>query len=247
MKRSALLAAFLALPLALAAQTTTPMASVMLQANGPADVAGLLYASNFAHWTASPTPSGTRWDNPGQCYATSGGIVFPMFSTTAPITIVDNGVPSNTETVTPSLASYNGGGCSVSLPATHAHSNYYLKSGTLGLQEALNWAGTSRAVVVLTPDWTAMGGTTAMITAATAGTNTTILDQRTSTFAAYSGTTPALVSASIGTGVIITATAGVPSANCSIGSLDVNTSATSTSTVLYVCYPANTWAAISQP
>jgi len=191
MKRSALLAAFLALPLALAAQTTNPTATVMQPANGPADVAGLLYASNFAHWTASPTPSGTRWDNPGQCYATSGGIVFPMFSTTAPITIVDNGVPSNTETVTPSLASYNGGGCSVSLPATHAHSNYYLKSGTLGLQEALNWIGSGYGVVVVTPDWVAMGGTSGMITAATAGTNTTILDQRNSTAIAYTGTTPA--------------------------------------------------------
>ena len=129
MKRLALLAAFLALPLALAAQTTSATASVTSPAHGPANLAGLLYAANFAHWTASPTPQGTRWDNPGQCYGTSGGLVFPLYSTSAPITIVDLGVPSNTETVTPTLASYLGSGCSVSLPATHPHSNYYLQSG----------------------------------------------------------------------------------------------------------------------
>jgi len=41
--------------------------------------------------------------------------------------------------------------------------------------------------------------------------------------------------------------AGVPSAHCGVGSLYSNTSATSASTVLYVCYPANTWTAIAVP
>ena len=179
MKKLALIALFLALPvLPVMAQSTSPTASVTQPANGPANIAGLLYAANFAHWTISPTPQGTRWDSPGQCYGTSGGVVFPLFSTTAPITIVDVGVPTNTETVTPSLASYLGSGCSVSLPATHSHSNYYLQSGTLGLQEALNFAGSTYAMVVVTPDWQAMGGTTAMINAAVAGSNTTVLDER---------------------------------------------------------------------
>ena len=178
MKRLALLAAVLALPLALAAQVTTPTASVTQPANGPADIAGQLYAANFAHWTIKPSELGLSWTSASQCYGTSGGINFKLFSTSAPITIVDVGVPANTETVTPSIASYNGAGCSVGLPATHTHSNYYLQSGTLGLQEALNWAGSSYAQVVLTPDWTAMGGTSGMISAAVVGANTTILDQR---------------------------------------------------------------------
>ena len=270
MKRLALLAAFLALPLALAAQTTSATASVTSPANGPANLAGLLYAANFAHWTASPTPQGTRWDNPGQCYGTSGGLVFPLYSTSAPITIVDLGVPTNTETVTPTLASYLGSGCSVALPATHPHSNYYLQSGTLGLQEALNFAGAAHYVVVLTPDWQTMGGTTGMITSATAGTNTTILDARTSTLVPYSGGTPAagttgtgktvfqtsptLITPILGVatatsvnGALIQSAAGVPSANCAIGTIGENLSASSASTVLYVCYPANTWTAITVP
>jgi hypothetical protein len=37
--------------------------------------------------------------------------------------------------------------------------------------------------------------------------------------------------------------AGVPSGSCAVGSLATNTAATSTGTVLYVCFPANTWTA----
>ena len=224
MKRLALLAAVLALPLALAAQVTTPTASVTQPANGPADIAGQLYAANFAHWTIKPSELGLSWTSPSQCYGTSGGVNFKLFSTTAPITIVDVGVPANTETVTPTIASYNGAGCSVGLPATHAHSNYYLQSGTLGLQEALNWLGADYGQVVLTPDWTAMGGTSGMISAAVLGANATILDQRgtisytTSTAAAAPGTLRAL------TGAI--ATSGASYANGSNSIVGVRGSAT---------------------
>ena len=64
MKRLALLAAVLALPLALAAQVTSPTASVTQPANGPADIAGQLYAANFAHWTIKPIELGPLLDQP---------------------------------------------------------------------------------------------------------------------------------------------------------------------------------------
>jgi hypothetical protein len=48
-------------------------------------------------------------------------------------------------------------------------------------------------------------------------------------------------------GSTFTSTAGTPTANCTVGSLDTNTSAGSASTVLYVCYPANTWTAVTVP
>lgn len=41
--------------------------------------------------------------------------------------------------------------------------------------------------------------------------------------------------------------AGAPSAHCAVGSLYTNTAARSASTVLYVCYPANTWKAVAVP
>lgn len=214
----------LCLGLAAAAQTTTSTASVTQPATGPGNVAGVLYAANFAHWTVSPTDLGNSWTNPSQCYGVSGGIVFPLFSKTAPITIVDLANSAHTETVTPTIATYTGSGCSVGLPAAYAHTNYYLQSGTLGLQEAANWAGGGYYQIVLTPDWQTLGGTTTIAGAATLGAHTQIVDYRLM-FTSY----------------------GVPTQNCAIGSIDLNASATSTSTVLYVCYPANTWAAISQP
>ena len=183
MKFKALLAAVLAMPLALAAQTTNPTASVMQPATGPVEVAGQIYAANFAHWTASPTAEGLRWGTASQCYATSGGVTFPMFATNASIKVVDVGTPAWTETIKPSQVSYQGNGCNVSLPFTHPHVNYYLQSGTLGLQEAANWSGAQYATILVTPDWTAMGGTTAMLSAATLGANTTLQDERTNVLA----------------------------------------------------------------
>src|ERR1035441_3302123 len=101
MKRLAWLAAALALPLALAAQNaTSPTASVTQPANGPADIARIFFAVPFSHWTIKPSELGLSWTSPSQCYGTSGGITFKLFSTSAPITIVDVGVPANTETVT---------------------------------------------------------------------------------------------------------------------------------------------------
>ena len=191
MRKIALLPIALVLSAVLAAaQSTSSTASVTQQAAGPANIAGLLYASNFAHWTVSPSSQGLRWSSPNQCFGTSGGLVFPVFSTTAPITIVDLDNSAHTETVTPTIATYSGSGCSVGLPATYAHANYYLQSGTLGLQEALNFAGSGNFVVILTPDWKTMGGTTSMITSAAAGSGTTVLDMRTSTPISYTGSTP---------------------------------------------------------
>jgi hypothetical protein len=250
MRRLLILAASLAFTMASFAQNgaiTTPTTSIGQPSNGPGDIAGLIYAANFAHWTLSPGPEGTNhWDNAAQCYGTSGGITFPLFAVGNPVTINDIGTPANTETVTAGAVQYGTWGCSVSLPATHPHYNYYLSSGTAGLQEALNWISGANAAVVLTPDWVTLGGTTAMITAAKAGANTVLFDRRTATIATYSVTAGAFVLATQNA-AIITSTAGVPSANCTVGSLDVNTSASSTSTVLYVCYPANTWTAITVP
>ena len=48
-------------------------------------------------------------------------------------------------------------------------------------------------------------------------------------------------------GSVWTSTTGAPTANCAVGSIDTNTSATSASTVLYVCYPTNTRTAVTVP
>lgn len=48
-------------------------------------------------------------------------------------------------------------------------------------------------------------------------------------------------------GIAASSGTGVPSGNCSVGALYTNSAASSASTVLYVCYPANTWNAVTVP
>jgi hypothetical protein len=50
-----------------------------------------------------------------------------------------------------------------------------------------------------------------------------------------------------GTTAVWTSAAGAPSGNCTVGSLYTNTTASTASTVLYVCQPANTWSAVQVP
>lgn len=234
----------LALTLAASAVLAQSGTSIQQQANGPANIAGILYAANFGHWTISPTADGNRWTSPNQCFGVSGGVRFPLFSTTAPITIVDIGVPANTETVTPTIASYLGSGCSVGLPAAHPHSNYYLQSGTLGLQEAMNYAAASNAVVVVTPDWVVMGGTSGMLTAATvASSNVSLLDMRTSTLIAYTCSTTCTASGSTGTGNVVHAISPVlttPNIGAATGASLVLTAVAPTAAAAQIAFGSTT-------
>ena len=160
---------------------------------GLPDQAGILVASNFGQWQVTAGNLGQySWKSSSACYVTVMGLTLQAFTAGTPVEIVDLNTPAHTEIVTPTAVSTLNG-CSVTMAPTYGHNHYYLTSGTAGLQEALNWAGSAAYIVAITPDWTLLGGTSAMITAATAGANTTILDLRTSTPISYSGTTPAII------------------------------------------------------
>jgi hypothetical protein len=97
---------------------------------------------------------------------------FSPISTNTPITV---GFGSNQETVTPTSVSGCGAGqplgsCQVTASFTLLHGpNEPVMSGSYGLQEAINaaWsAGGGR--VLLSPGWVTLGGTSAIISAATA-------------------------------------------------------------------------------
>ena len=110
------------------------------------------------------------------------GTILAPLNTNAPVFIGGN---SNMETVTPSAVS-NGPNTSYSQSTltgtfTYAHGNGdQVRSGTCGLQEALNYAASKGGgIVVVTAGWTALGGTDAMIEAATLPSGTSILDNRT--------------------------------------------------------------------
>ena len=109
---------------------------------------------------------------------------FAPLSTTTPITV---DIGANAETVTPTAVSGCGigqpqGSCQVTATFTYTHgTGTIITTGTAGLQEALNAANAAGGGrVAISSTWTVIGGTTAMITAATAYPNTYIEDNRTS-------------------------------------------------------------------
>ncbi len=153
---------------------------------GPGNTAGILWASNFGQWAVPQGNTGQfSWSVPSQCNATASGIPLnPVFKVGTPITIKDQ-VPANTEIVTPSAVYISGSGCSITVSPVNKHNTFTLTSATAGLQEAINYAAGLPYEVILTPDWSRLGGTTAMIAAATGNANVTIIDQRTSVLVAY--------------------------------------------------------------
>lgn len=175
-----------------------------------ANIAGLLYASNFAGWSVPQGNQGLMsWTSPSFCTVTSGGATFRAFAVGVPVTLNDAEVPSNTEVITPIQANYSGFGCSISATMTHPHKSFYFTTATAGLGEAITFAGSAKYQVVLTPDWTRLGGTTSTVTSSTVGnTNVTILDQRTADLSYYTWSGSAYVNSTFGGSLPTASTAG---------------------------------------
>jgi hypothetical protein len=116
----------------------------------------------------------------GYVNLSDGTIIYP-FNTNAPILI---GGDSTMETVTPSAVAnatptvYASTG--VTFTGTYAHSNGdSVRSGTVGFQEALNYcAAQGGGTVIIDGKWAAMGGTSAMVSAATIPAGVTVDDNR---------------------------------------------------------------------
>jgi hypothetical protein len=153
--------------------------------------AGMFRAANFAYGII-PSVGALRVDQNTQIPAGGTTITVPQayFATddaiqvnqplaaTASITI---GSGASQETFTPSSVSYNGTFASVTYATgfTYAHGEGdILASGTIGLQEAINFANANGGGVVIVDNrWTQLGGTNAMIAAATLPSNGTVVIQ----------------------------------------------------------------------
>ena len=178
---------------------------------GPGNTGGILWASNFGQWAVPQGNTGQfSWSSPLQCNATASGIPLNLvFKVGTPITIKDQ-VPANTEIVTPSAVYISGSGCSITVSPVNKHNTFALISATAGLQEAINYAACLPYMVILTPDWTRLGGTTAMITAAMGCTVVSILDQRTSTPVAYTWNGSSYVITSLPAACVVSGVIGIP-------------------------------------
>ena len=135
----------------------------------------------------NPTPTGTGSQTLtvafGNITAGDGTVVAPL-STNAPIT-VGNTAGANMETVTPSAVSCTTPAiydtCTVTATFTFSHGKGdQIRSGSYGLQEAINAAAGSTAggSVIVDFAWVTLGGTTALITAANPFSSAPIVDNR---------------------------------------------------------------------
>jgi len=155
--------------------------------------AGIYSASDFAYGINTQVPplqviagpnaagSGTLTLAFASVALADGTVISPL-ATTTPVLV---GADSNMETQTPSAVSVStplvyGSPTITYTNWTYQHGNGdQVRSGTVGLQEAINYAALKGGgSVVVDAVWTALGGTTAMLQAATWSGGVSLIDNR---------------------------------------------------------------------
>ncbi|MGH9482603.1 MAG: hypothetical protein ACRD1L_10995, partial [Terriglobales bacterium] len=147
----------------------------------PWNLWGKLWASAFGQWsvqclTPVPTP-GTytlQLDGSNPPVLAGGPQIQPLASN-APL-LIDSGASQETATPTAVHCSWAPGTCNVTVTLAKVHAlPFSVRSGTGGLQEAINFVSAPGGTVAVDPAWT---GTTAMITAAAGSANVQVEDDR---------------------------------------------------------------------
>jgi hypothetical protein len=129
------------------------------------------FASDYNAWSIQSQSANTYLFSPqGLCTASASGGQFFPFATNAPVLISD-ATPANSEVVTPSTATNTGSQCGFTASPANQHFSFQVKSGTAGLQEALNALAISAktttypALILLDRSWyngaSSIPGTTA--------------------------------------------------------------------------------------
>ena len=130
--------------------------SALAQTASTPFTAPVYYASAFNLWSISGQNPNT-YTFPGRTVCNSAGqnVNFFVFATTAPVYIADSN-SANSEIVTPSSVINTAGSCGVAVSPTHSHYNFQMRSGTAGLQEAINTVkagGGIPALIALDRNW----------------------------------------------------------------------------------------------
>src|SRR5271167_1473802 len=115
------------------------------------------WASDYGQYALKGQQANTyTWQPGGFCSMPQvGGGVFVPFNANAPIWIQDQ-TSTNSETVTPSVVSVTGSTCSITVSPSNQHYTFWFRSGSGGLQEAINAlskTATYPALVYLDRQW----------------------------------------------------------------------------------------------
>ena len=115
------------------------------------------YAADYGQWAIQSQTANTYLFSPqGLCTASASGTQFFPFNTNAPVYIVD-ATPANSEVVTPGTVTNNSAQCGFTASPSNSHTSFQVKSGTAGLQEAINVLAVPTtaypALIVLDRNW----------------------------------------------------------------------------------------------
>jgi hypothetical protein len=114
------------------------------------------FASSFNLWSINgQSPNTYIFQGRSVCNSQGQNVQFFDFSTTGPVLIADANT-ANSEVKTPSAIVNTAGSCGVTIAPSNNHYNFTLKSGTAGLQEAINsldGQGAWPTLVILDKNW----------------------------------------------------------------------------------------------
>jgi hypothetical protein len=96
------------------------------------------FASSFNTYSIpSQLPNTFQFAGRSICTESAQGLPFFAFNTNAPVYVQDQ-TSANSEVLTPSAVINTAGSCGIAISPTNQHRTFWLRSGTGGLQEALN-------------------------------------------------------------------------------------------------------------
>lgn len=114
------------------------------------------FASSFNLWSINgQSPNTYIFQGRSVCNSQGQNVQFFDFSTTGPVLIADANT-AKSEVKTPSAIVNTAGSCGVTIAPSNNHYNFTLKSGTAGLQEAINsldGQGAWPTLVILDKNW----------------------------------------------------------------------------------------------
>jgi hypothetical protein len=154
------------------------------------------FAYDFGQWSIpGQQPNVYTVQGANACTQQAQGVNFFPFNTNAPVLIFDTGSSTaNNEVVTPTTVVNQSAQCGITASPSHSHYSFQLKSGTAGLQEAVNSvlnSGSYPNTVFLDVRWWGLaanvpGTTPAAIIAAVAGsTSVQLVDTSQAPFQSY--------------------------------------------------------------